>query len=77
MIEPAEVSKGVYVGRALMPRQENDLPVSVINTTNADIEIEKGTLLTEAVPVNVPVREKTRPNPLRNAGRRVINISNR
>ena len=59
MIEPAEVSKGVYVGRALMPRQENDLPVSVINTTNADIEIEKGTLLTEAVPVNVPVEKET------------------
>ena len=54
MTEPSEIAKGVFVGRTLLPRSDSNLPVSVINTTNAEIPIEKGTTIAEAVPVDVP-----------------------
>ena len=54
MVEPYEIRQGVFVGRTLLPRQSDDLPVSVINTTDSPVEIEQDAVLTEAVPVDVP-----------------------
>ena len=55
MAEPAEISKGVYVGRTLLPRLKDNLPVSVVNVTNRAVRIDKGAVIAEAVPVNVTV----------------------
>ena len=54
MVESHEVAKGVFVGRTLLPRKSDDLPVSVVNTTNETVTIEGGATIAEAVKVNVP-----------------------
>ena len=56
MAEPTQVQKGVFVGRTLFPQSDQDLPVSLMNITDTPVTIEKGTTLTEAVPVNTPAK---------------------
>ena len=52
VVEPAEIVKGVFVGRTLLPRQKDNLPVSVVNITDTPVRIDKGTVISEAVPVD-------------------------
>ena len=57
MAEQAEVQTGVFVSRTLLPQQSDNLPISIINITDKPVQIEKGTILTDATPVDVPTEQ--------------------
>ena len=51
MVEVRQLKSGLYVGRALLPHDHQDLKVCVANTTNQRHMISAGTCLGQALPV--------------------------
>jgi len=49
--ETSELRKGLLVARTLLPDKAEDLPVRVLNTTDAPVYLCKGTLVSELDPV--------------------------